>query len=257
MTSSRVKNATMLLLFLSAFLAFACHKKTPAPPPPPPPAQPAPPPAAPTITLRANPGTVNRGQAVTLQWDARNAANVNIEPGVGQVAATGNRQVNPTSSVTYTATATGPGGTATDTARVTVNVPPPPAPPPPAPRPPAVSMDDLFRQNVHEVLFDFDKSDIRPDQVSVVQGNAAFLKQHPELRVTIEGHCDERGNEEYNLGLGDRRANAVKEALAAQGVSTGSLMTISYGKERPVCTEQTEECYQRNRRAAFVMAGGR
>jgi peptidoglycan-associated lipoprotein len=253
MTPSRTKKFVLLFLLLMALLAISCRK--PAPPPPPPAPTPAPvAPPAPTITLRATPETVERGAAVTLNWEARNAANVQIEPGVGQVMATGNRQVNPTSSVTYTATATGPGGTATDTARVTVNVPAPPPPTTPArPAPPPVNISDLFEKEVQDILFDYDKSDIRPDQVSRLQTNAAFLKQHGDVRFTIEGHADERGSQEYNLGLGDRRANAVREFLAMQGVTGVRVNTVSFGEERPQCREQTEDCYQRNRRAAFTL----
>jgi peptidoglycan-associated lipoprotein len=253
MTSSRIKNLALLTLIFSALFAFSCKKAVPPPPPPAPIAAPVPPPA-PTITLRATPETVERGQAITLNWEARNAANVQIEPGVGAVMATGNRQVNPTSSVTYTATATGPGGTATDTARVTVNVPPPPAPrPTPPPPPPPVNISDLFRNNVQDIMFDYDKSDIRPDQVSRLQANASFLRDHPEVRFTVEGHADERGSQEYNLGLGDKRANAVKEFLAMNGVAGNRVNTVSYGEERQDCREQTEDCYQRNRRAHFTM----
>jgi len=113
-------------------------------------------------------------------------------------------------------------------------------------------MDELFRQNVQTIYFDFDKSDIRPDQVSRLEGNASWLKQHRGLKFTIEGDCDERGSEEYNLALGDRRANRVKEFLIKEGVDPSSIKTITYGEERPVCREATEECYQKNRRAAFV-----
>src|SRR6266436_3572255 len=103
MSSSRFKNLGVVLLTFAMLLIVACHKKV-APPPPaaaPPPPTPAPPPPAPTITLRANPTTINRGQPTTLQWEARNAATVRIEPGLGDVTATGNRAVNPASSVTY------------------------------------------------------------------------------------------------------------------------------------------------------------
>jgi len=257
MSSSRIKNVALVVLTASMLLAFGCKKRvaaapTPPPPPPPPPAAPPPPPA-PAITLRANPTTINRGQATTLTWEAKNAGNVRIEPGLGEVGATGNRSVNPASSVTYQATATGPGGTATDTARITVNIPPPPpTPPPPAPRPPDVSIDQLFRQNVKEIYFDFDKADIRPDQVSALQGNATWLKSNANVRFTIEGHCDERGSAEYNLGLGDRRANAAKEYLISQGVAANRINTVSYGKERPVCRNADEECYMKNRRDAFT-----
>src|SRR5687767_14394688 len=114
MTSSRKKTLVLLFLVFAVLFTVSCRRQVavaPTPPPPPPP----PPPPAPTIMLTAAPETVERGQPITLNWQAQNAANVQIEPGVGQVAANGNRQVNPTSSVTYTATATGPGGTATDT----------------------------------------------------------------------------------------------------------------------------------------------
>src|SRR5262249_18452885 len=118
MTSLRTKGVGITLLVL-LLLAFGCHGKAPAAPPPPPPPPPTPTAAtpAPTITLRAQPGTIDRGGSTTLQWTAQNATSVTITPGVGDVAATGNRSVNPTSSVTYTATAMGPGGSATDTAR--------------------------------------------------------------------------------------------------------------------------------------------
>src|SRR5262245_45045890 len=252
MTTFRFKNLGLLLLLFSALFAFSCKKAVAVAPPPPPPPPPVAPPA-PTITLRAEPATVNRGQMVTLMWEARNAATVQIDPGVGAVMATGNRAVNPASSVTYTARATGPGGEATDTARVTVNVPPPPpTPAPPAPRPPDVSISELFRNNVQDILFDYDKADIRPDQVARLQSNAAFLKDHGNVRFTIDGNADERGSQDYNLGLGDRRANAVKEFLVMQGMNANRMMTVSYGEERPVCREQTEDCYQKNRRAGFT-----
>jgi peptidoglycan-associated lipoprotein len=154
--------------------------------------------------------------------------------------------------VTYTAKAVGPGGEATDTARITVNVPPPPPPRDTPPPPPTVSISELFRRNVQDILFDYDKSDIRPDQVSRLQSNAAFLKDHPEVRFTVDGNADERGSQEYNLGLGDRRANTVKEFLAMQGIGGNRVNTVSYGEERPVCRDQSEDCYQKNRRAGFT-----
>ena len=255
MTSSRIKNVGLVLLTALLLLGVGCKKRVAAAPPPPPPPPPpaAPPPPAPTITLRAAPTTINRGQATTLTWEARNAANVRIEPGLGEVMATGNRSVNPASSVTYQATAMGPGGTATDTARITVNIPAaPPPPPPPPPRPPDVNIDELFRQNIKTIHFDYDKADIRPDQVSLLQGNATWLKDHPEVRFMIEGHCDERGSAEYNIGLGDRRANATKEFLISQGVPLNRINTVSYGEERPECRDTNEDCYSRNRRAAFT-----
>jgi peptidoglycan-associated lipoprotein len=245
------------LLLMAAVSLTACKKKVAAAPAPAAVAvaQPTPPPPAPTITLRATPAAIDRGQATSLQWETRNASTVRIEPEIGSVQNQGSRSVNPASSVTYTATATGAGGlSASDSARITVRIPAAAAPaPPPPPRPDVrVSAEELFRQNVQTIHFDYDKADIRPDQVSLLEANASWLKQHRGMRFTIEGHCDERGSEEYNLGLGDRRANVVKEFLIKQGVDLSSINTVSYGEERPICKEATEDCYQKNRRAAFV-----
>jgi peptidoglycan-associated lipoprotein len=256
MSWSLARNSLYVLLFVAALFTTGCHKKvagTPLPTPPAAPPTPPPPAPPPTITLRAEPSTIDRGSATMLQWEARNAATVTITPGVGEVALMGNRSVNPTSSVTYTASAIGPGGTANDIARVTVNVPAAPAEPTPARRP-DVSISALFDQNVKDVLFDYDKADIKPDQVSVLQGNAGWLKTNTNVRFTIEGHCDDRGSEEYNLGLGDRRANAVKEYLVSQGVAVNRISVVSYGEERPICREESEACYTRNRRAHFALS---
>jgi len=245
-----------MFLLLGALFLTACHKKTAAPPPPPPPVAAAPVPAPlPTITLSATPATVEAGSAVTLRWEACNAETVRIELGMGEVAVTGNRAVNPGSSVTYTATAIGPGGTATDTARITVNAAAPPAERIPDARinPPNASLETLFGQNVQTILFDYDKAEIRGDQVSKLQGNAAWLKQNSSVRFTVEGHCDEKGSQEYNLALGDRRAAAVKEFLVQQGIPESRINAISYGEERPVCRDETEDCMQRNRRAEFTL----
>jgi len=226
-------------------LAGACHKKKEvAPPPPPPP----PPPPAPTVTLTAEPSTVEKGQSITLSWSSQNATELDLEPGVGKVQAQGSSSVTPQDSTTYTLTATGPGGTQSATARVTVTVPPPPPPPPPVKE---ISEEDLFGQNVKDAYFDYDKSDIRPDAETALTGDASFLKQHQSIKFTVEGHCDSRGSEEYNLGLGERRAAAAKTFLVNAGVSADSVSTISYGKSKPVCTDENEECWQQNRRAHF------
>jgi peptidoglycan-associated lipoprotein len=161
----------------------------------------------------------------------------------------GSQQVSPTDSTTYTLTAKGAGGTQTATARVTVNAPPPP--PPPAP-PPSMTDEEMFAQNVKDIYFDYDKSDIRGDQQANLQADVAFLQQHPNISFTIEGHCDERGSTEYNLALGDNRASAVKNALVAGGISADRIKTVSYGKEKPFCTEHSEQCWQQNRRGHFV-----
>jgi peptidoglycan-associated lipoprotein len=252
MRTQQYRQIASILLLIAAIGFTGCKKRVAAAPPATP-VQPTPPPPAPTITLRATPATIDRGQSTSLQWEAKNATSVRIQPEVGGVQTQGSRSINPTSSVTYTAIATGPGGDASDSARITVRVPAVATPPRSEPRAEArVSMDELFRQNVQTVYFDFDKSDIRPDQVSRLESNASWLKQHRGLTFTIEGDTDERGSEEYNLALGDRRANRVKEFLIKEGVDPSGIRTTSYGEERPVCREATEECYQKNRRAGFV-----
>jgi len=104
--------------------------------------------------------------------------------------------------------------------------------------------------NVKTIFFDFDRYDIRPGDATTLEADAAWLKTNDAL-VLIEGQCDERGTAEYNLALGDRRAQAARNYLIAQGIAAGRISTVSYGKERPVCTEHTETCWAANRRAHF------
>jgi peptidoglycan-associated lipoprotein len=117
-------------------------------------------------------------------------------------------------------------------------------------------LDKRIEAEVQDAYFDYDKTDIRSDAGSVLTRNAAALKtilaDFPNASIVVEGHCDERGSAEYNLGLGDRRASAAKEFLQGLGVSADRLKTISYGKERPQCTEQNESCWQNNRRVHFA-----
>jgi peptidoglycan-associated lipoprotein len=120
----------------------------------------------------------------------------------------------------------------------------------------AGSAEDL-RVNVGDTVhFDYDKYDIVDSDKGVLQRQATWLNKYPSVRVTIEGNCDERGTREYNLALGARRANAVKEYLVSLGVSAGRLETISYGKERPMCTDSSESCYAQNRRGVTTISGG-
>jgi peptidoglycan-associated lipoprotein len=233
----------MLLLALALIMTLGACKKKVAPPPPPPPPPPA---AAPTASLSANPASIQKGQSATLTWQTSNATDVTIE-GVGPVEPSGSKSVSPTESNTYRLVAKGAGGTQEATARVTVTEPPPP--PPPAP---TVTDQQLFEQNVKDIYFDYDEYAVRPSDQATLQSNADFLKQHANFTFTIEGHCDERGSTEYNLALGDNRANATKQALVNMGVSPNQIKTISFGKEKPFCTESTEQCWQENRRAHFV-----
>jgi peptidoglycan-associated lipoprotein len=140
---------------------------------------------------------------------------------------------------------------------------PPPAPSGPAGPPGGVtgaavpgSQQDLAQTAGDRVFFEFDRSDITPEAQQILQRQAEWLQHYPNVTVTIEGHCDERGTREYNLALGARRANAVKEYLVSLGVSAARVDTISYGKERPVCTESTEDCWAQNRRGVTVISSG-
>lgn len=114
-----------------------------------------------------------------------------------------------------------------------------------------------FRVNVGDTVhFDYDKYDIKDEDRGMLQRQATWLQKYPSVRVTVEGHCDERGTREYNLALGARRANAVKEYLVSVGVSSSRVDTISYGKERPVCTESDESCWAQNRRGVTTITSG-
>ena len=103
------------------------------------------------------------------------------------------------------------------------------------------------------ILFGLDQTDIDPEARAILDSQAAWLQRFPQVRATIEGHADERGTREYNLALGDRRANAAKNYLAARGVDAGRMTTISYGKERPSATGSDEESYAQNRRAVTIV----
>ena len=122
----------------------------------------------------------------------------------------------------------------------------------PVETPTTSSIDELFLKEVRDAYFDYDSAEIRADAQVALRKTADFLKNYPQLRVTIEGHCDERGSTEYNLALGDRRANAVKQYLISLGVPGDRLNVVSFGKEKPFCMQSTEDCYQQNRRGHFV-----
>jgi peptidoglycan-associated lipoprotein len=133
----------------------------------------------------------------------------------------------------------------------------PPPPPPPTEVTSSPLSGDLAELNkrgyLKDAFFDYDKSDLRDDARAALAANADWLKKFPSVQVLIEGHCDERGTSAYNLALGDRRANAARDYIASLGVDASRIKTVSYGKERPICTESNEGCWQRNRRAAFVI----
>ncbi len=198
--------------------------------------------------LTANPNTISAGQASTLTWTTDYATSVTID-GIGKVDPGGSTKVTPTESTTYRLVAKNDTGTKEATARITVT---PPPPPPTTTSAGNESDAQMFSQNVKDVFFDYDSYDIRSQDQAVIQADARFLQQHSSMNFMIEGHCDERGSIEYNLALGENRAQAAKQALVQAGVSATRMRTISYGKEKPFCTESTESCWQQNRRAHFA-----
>jgi peptidoglycan-associated lipoprotein len=259
----RSNKAVLTLTMVMVLIASACSKKTPIPPPPPP----APAAGAtdngpsggsgrPVIAeFSVEPSSIEVGQSAVLRWNVTGSTNVAIDHGIGTVAASGTSRQTPANTTTYLLTATGTGGDTTATATVTVTGP---VAPPPAPRNTTGSrgtLESRVQSDLRDVLFDYDSNNIRDDARAALTGDADALKRifadFPNASVNVEGHCDERGSAEYNLGLGDRRATSARDFLTQLGVPADRLKTISYGKERPVCTESDESCWQRNRRAHF------
>lgn len=236
------KSALIFAAILLAMVVNGCGPKPVKPTATTPPPQPKPV----TATLSASPTSIQRGQAATLTWSTENADNVTLQG--AKVDAGGSQSVSPTRSTDYHLIATGPGGSQDATARVTViesttttttttNQ----------------TDEEIFNASVQDIYFDYDRADLRPESQQSLAKAAQVISQHPNWRVRIEGNCDERGSTEYNLSLGEERAGAARQALSQGGVNGDRLQSISYGKEKPICTESTEDCWQKNRRDHFVL----
>ncbi len=188
---------------------------------------------------------ISAGDQAQLSWSTTNATSISID-GIGDVPSAGVKTVTPTTSTTYHLVARGDNGSADATARITVN------------EPPAIGVattptDEgaVFKANVQDIFFDYDNYDIRQDAQATLAKDADYLLQHPEIKIVVGGYCDERGSDEYNLVLGQNRAQAAKTALVTAGVAADRIRVISYGKEKPFCTESNEECWRLNRRDGF------
>ncbi|MBN2433119.1 MAG: peptidoglycan-associated lipoprotein Pal [Acidobacteria bacterium] len=244
----------MVLVLAVLFGMFGCKKRTPTLPPPPPPTTELETPA-PTIQLRANPEIVNYGESSTLSWASTDATEVVLK-NIGKFTPEGSTVVTPTESTTYTAIAYGPGGMTRSQVRVTVvqkteTITPTTVPPVDEQ---ALSDEEIFRTQIKDVFFDFDKYNLTPEADTTLRQNAEILRTKiPDVRIIIEGHCDERGTSEYNLALGDKRANSVRDFLVAQGIAASRIRTISYGEERPFDPGHNEEAWAKNRRGHFVL----
>jgi peptidoglycan-associated lipoprotein len=237
----------------ACLIAAGCAKKVAVKPATPPPAvqqAKVSAPEKPVISLfAASPGAIDNGGQTTLRWAVEHANDVRIAPALGQVQESGSRGVFPATDTVYTLTATGPGGSASATASVSILVHTASRMPDQATK---IQIQELLNR-IQDAYFDYDKHNIRPDaQAALVADSKTLgeiLKQYPDYKLTVQGYCDERGSEEYNMALGDKRASQAKEYLASLGVPGAQLKTISYGKEKQVCSEHDEECWQKNRRA--------
>jgi peptidoglycan-associated lipoprotein len=230
-------------LFCLVSVAGCHHKVAPQPVATAPAAQ-AP---SPTAKISASPTSVVAGSPVVLSWQTTNASNATID-GIGDVATSGTKTVTPADSTNYHLVARGSGGTAFDDVRVTVT---PAAAASNNENPYDLAAD--FRAHVKDVFFDYDKAAIRNDEDSTISQDAAFLSNHPNVKIVIGGYCDERGSDEYNLALGQSRASDTQKALENDGIAASRIRVISYGKEKPFCSQSTESCWQKNRRAGFSM----
>jgi len=206
---------------------------------------------APTASITADPLAIDLGQSVVLNWRTTNATAVSID-GIGPVAINGTQTVSPANSTNFHLVAKGDGGTTEANIRVTVKVP---------------TTDNTgnttfdnglgagseaeFHANVQNLFFDYDSAELRPDAGASVSAAARYLNTHSGVRILIAGYCDDRGSAEYNITLGENRADSAKTALVSAGVSPSRIRTVSYGKERQFCTEENESCWQQNRRDQF------
>jgi peptidoglycan-associated lipoprotein len=243
------KTLVIAATLISICAVTGCHKKASGIDPNSLGPAPAPPAAAPTATITADPLAIDLGQSVVLNWRTQNATSVTID-GIGDVNTNGTQTVAPSTSTNFHLTAKGDGGTTEASVRVTVRVPVAPTPPP---ADNDMGSEAAFHENVQDVFFDYDSYDLRPDATAAATKAAAYLTAHPAIRVVIGGYCDDRGSAEYNLALGENRANAARTALVSAGVQASRLRVISYGKEKQFCTEDNESCWQQNRRAQFSL----
>jgi peptidoglycan-associated lipoprotein len=244
-----------LLLAFSLAAVTGCHKAAapvnpaslgPTPPPPTP---------APTATFTADPLAIDLGQSVVLNWRTTDATAVTID-GIGSVNVNGTQTVSPSASTNFHLVAKGDGGTTEANVRVTVNVPVAPVAPADTGAAAATTemgSEEAFHQNVADIFFDYDSYALRPEGQASATKAASYLVAHPDIRIVIGGYCDDRGSAEYNLALGENRANSAKTALVSAGVAPNRIRVVSYGKEKQFCTDETEACWQQNRRAQFSL----
>jgi len=265
------REAARLLLYLlvaMTFLAASCSKR----PPPLPPPSPAPPPRGgapaddttgadrvgrPTLLLQLEPSVVKPGESALLIWESTNANTVVIEPAIGSVDTSGRIKLFPDQTVTYTVTAEGPGGSRSERATIEVDA-----------RSgdlgssdigeedlSRLSLEERFELEVKPVFFEFDSAGLSEEARLTLDANARWLSrpENQSVSFVLEGHTDERGTDEYNLALADKRATTVRDYLISRNIDPSRMTVVSLGEERPFATGQTEEDFALNRRVEFVL----
>jgi OOP family OmpA-OmpF porin len=210
----------------------------------------------PVVKISADPAAVSPGQCSTLTWSSQNVQKAEIDQDVGAVAASGSKQVCPAETTQYLLTGTGTGGTVNEAATVTVKPLPPPPPPPPAPVPVPVPAPKVIDRLTLHVNFDFDKSDIRKEDIPDLEKAVAFVKKYPDSKVALEGYTDSRGSDKYNQKLSQRRADAVKKYLVDNGHEKADrITTVGKGEADPVGDNKTEKGRFENRRVEVLIIG--
>jgi outer membrane protein OmpA-like peptidoglycan-associated protein len=228
---AQANEATAMAKGLCPKLPLPEPMKVTAPPPPPM--------AAPTVSLMASPPSVDKGKCADLSWTSTNASDVSIDQGIGSVAASGSRQVCPATTTQYMVTAKGEGGT--KTASTTVSVVPAAAPTP------------IDKLTIH-VNFDFNKAQIRKEDVADLQKALAFVKKYPGYKISVEGHTDSTGSEKYNQALSEKRAEAVKKYLLDHGATDGDkIKAVGFGETKPIASNKTAKGRFENRRVEILI----
>jgi peptidoglycan-associated lipoprotein len=207
--------------------------------------------APPTASITADPLAIDLGQSVVLNWRTSNATTVKID-GIGDVPVNGTQTVSPSNSTNFHLVATNSGGTTEASVRVTVRVPQVPTAPT-GDTAGDMGSDAAFKAHVQDIFFDCDSYDLRPDAQTTVAATASYLNAHPSIKILIGGYCDDRGSAEYNITLGENRANSAKTALVSAGIAASRIRVVSYGKERQFCTDEDEACWGQNRRDQFTI----
>jgi OmpA-OmpF porin, OOP family len=218
-------------------------------------------PLAPTSSMSVTPASITRGESATLNWNARDTTNCDLQPGIGPVKPQGSMDITPSTDTAYTLTCSGPGGSTSSTANVAVVSPPPPVAPAQAPVPvPAPVVLSPEKEETVNLLIEFDtnKAVIKPEFYPNVNAVGEFLQKYPTVDITVEGHTDSVGSKAYNQKLSQRRSEAVKKFIVDKfGINAKRIKAVGYGETKPVASNKTAEGRYKNRRVQAYHAAAR